>query len=433
MKKTVHPFSFLIKSIKTEWGKNHKHKPISLPSDAKIVKILDIVYEASFKVEEGRSLIFNISFCPPKALKNDVKLRNRNYPIIFTTARSFNVHELAKLAPVADHRQVLIGINSSKRELVIWGLIDMGMSWWKFIRNEASEDLGGSPPPNCLIVSTKKPGEVTISRGDHDLCQLKEGKIAPLKQDVFNMGPFAGFIHKMEDIFYKDLLKKLKTNRFDEDGDDEFYPCRFFRGFLCRILERLQNENHGATILIVPDHWDHGTDEVKRNLSIKYKINDKKTSTLLIDKMSLNKHFYDHLFTCYDLERIPQRVFRCLQRIDAQRSDTDDLVNDRVNYISALANVDGAIVITTRLRLLGFGAEIITEDKYLKMFTLAKDARCKSTIKQSINTYGTRHRSALRFCATNKRVCAFVISQDGGVRAVLRLMKDVVLWPDIKI
>jgi DNA integrity scanning protein DisA with diadenylate cyclase activity len=48
-----------------------------------------------------------------------------------------------------------------------------------------------------------------------------------------------------------------------------------------------------------------------------------------------------------------------------------------------------------------------------------------------VESFGTRHRSAFRFCSSLEDSIAFVLSQDGGVKAVKRHGKDVLMWPDI--
>jgi len=89
------------------------------------------------------------------------------------------------------------------------------------------------------------------------------------------------------------------------------------------------------------------------------------------------------------------------------------------------------VVLTTRLRLLGFGAEIVAQSPALKMVAIAEDAKAKAITKRPLEDFGTRHRSALRFCSTHEDVAALVVSQDGDIRAMLRVGADVVMWPSV--
>lgn len=49
----------------------------------------------------------------------------------------------------------------------------------------------------------------------------------------------------------------------------------------------------------------------------------------------------------------------------------------------------------------------------------------------SVDNYGTRHRSAFRFSSSLDDSVAFIVSQDGGVKARKGVQDKVFLWPDI--
>ncbi len=91
--------------------------------------------------------------------------------------------------------------------------------------------------------------------------------------------------------------------------------------------------------------------------------------------------------------------------------------------------VDGAVVMDYRFNVMGFGAEVIASSPSLTEISVNSG---KKALGQSpIEAFGTHHRSAFRFCSSFEDSIAFVVSQDGGVKAVKRVDKDVVLWPDI--
>ena len=47
--------------------------------------------------------------------------------------------------------------------------------------------------------------------------------------------------------------------------------------------------------------------------------------------------------------------------------------------------------------------------------------------------YGTRHRSAFRFVASMEPSVGFIVSQDGGVKAVRQVGSKLVMWPYFQI
>jgi hypothetical protein len=79
--------------------------------------------------------------------------------------------------------------------------------------------------------------------------------------------------------------------------------------------------------------------------------------------------------------------------------------------VARLGMVDGAILLTDRLRLLGFGAEV-------RVQAAVQNVRRSDGSHSSVEAFGTRHRSAFRFCLAYPAGIAVVCSQDGGVRLV---------------
>ena len=103
------------------------------------------------------------------------------------------------------------------------------------------------------------------------------------------------------------------------------------------------------------------------------------------------------------------------------------LLADCVRFIASLSGVDGAIVITDKFRVLGFGSEVLAHSPSLE-YVVTPNKR-----KVSIDSFGTRHRSAFRFCSSFEESVGFILSSDGGVKATMRVGPDVILWPDINI
>lgn len=95
------------------------------------------------------------------------------------------------------------------------------------------------------------------------------------------------------------------------------------------------------------------------------------------------------------------------------------------------ANVDGCVLLTNRLAVLGFGAEIIATSPSLTSVKHALDPDGARWIETSLYALGTRHRSAMRMCSSLEDCVAIVVSQDGPIRAVKRIGPDVFSWSDV--
>ena len=101
---------------------------------------------------------------------------------------------------------------------------------------------------------------------------------------------------------------------------------------------------------------------------------------------------------------------------NAAFASEEDLV-DAASVVAGLTAVDGALVLTADLRVVGFGAEIVLD---ASKPIIAHEASGASRIDSDLpmvdgESFGMRHRSALRFVAFTDHTAAFVVSQDGQV------------------
>ena len=105
-----------------------------------------------------------------------------------------------------------------------------------------------------------------------------------------------------------------------------------------------------------------------------------------------------------------------------------------IRFVSALSRVDGAIQCVGGLVVNAFGVEIIVKDdpKSLQLSTAAS-AGHKGLKPASIEGFGTRHRSMMRYCSKYPGSIGFVISQDGDVRVITRVGHQTVIWDNIRL
>ena len=106
----------------------------------------------------------------------------------------------------------------------------------------------------------------------------------------------------------------------------------------------------------------------------------------------------------------------------------DEGLFEVANLIAGLTGVDGAVVMTEGLELIGFGAEILGNLPEVSRVARALDLEGAQVRVETTEGVGTRHRSAYRLCAANPRVLAIVISQDGGVRLACSRDGTVTYW-----
>ena len=98
---------------------------------------------------------------------------------------------------------------------------------------------------------------------------------------------------------------------------------------------------------------------------------------------------------------------------------------DTATRVTAHAScVDGAVILDAALSVLGFRVELLARDEdALPVCVSLSPEACEPTATGTVDiaAFGTRHRSAARFCARLPGAVAVVVSQDGDMREFLRL------------
>lgn len=107
------------------------------------------------------------------------------------------------------------------------------------------------------------------------------------------------------------------------------------------------------------------------------------------------------------------------------------LVVERVESISQLAAVDGALILNSELDVITWGATLRAAS-WTRKVLIGPDGRGVCTGERfERERFGTRHNSAIDFAGSHPGSVVFVASQDGPIRAFLRTDDETVsVWPD---
>ena len=96
--------------------------------------------------------------------------------------------------------------------------------------------------------------------------------------------------------------------------------------------------------------------------------------------------------------------------------------------MASLGSADGAVLLTERIELLGFGVEIAGDLPAVPTIYLAQDVEGERLLEEATEGVGTRHRSVYRLCAKLPEILAIVLSQDGRIQVVKQRDGRVVCW-----
>lgn len=411
-------------------------KPAHLPDTEVFQLLVDTAFHASFMTEEKRRPGFRLLYCSPDDLKPTQELpsflhsflHNRSRTITMPSPRPFTVSELNRIAPAADLTRFLICVCPKKEKsnmLHIWGLLDVGESWWKFIHHESPR---GISPPNFLTITSTSPGELSLSVSGNILLTLKNGELFYPLNSPIRSGPISKFLDPSRQCLYDQTIQELKTDKWNYEGPDDNYPRRFYNFFLERLLYNIRYHGHGGTLIVVPEEIGFDDSRLTDRILIKYGTNYDYAWGSLVRSLVNHRRYYDLYFSLNNEKKeLTLEAFKECSLLENEKDYIDEEIRDIAKSIASLTSVDGALVITTQFKVLGFGGEIVAVSPTLNSVIMASDQRQKVPIE----SFGTRHRSAFRFCSSFEDSVAFIVSSDGGVKAAKRHGPKLLFWPDI--
>jgi hypothetical protein len=198
-----------------------------------------------------------------------------------------------------------------------------------------------------------------------------------------------------------------------------------------RMLSLVRNAHHGGMLIYLPP--DRAAEFCGQNpyLTLKYRFADEeprqRVRTLIVRLMNaLAEAYGQHEF---GEQTVGWREYMTSR--DPLIIELDEAIFEMAHLIAGLFAVDGAVVLTKRFELLGFGGEISGALDQVSIVARAIDAEGEQTEQESTDGVGTRHRSVYRLCHAVHDIIAVVISQDGNIRFVKWKDGMVTYWDQV--
>ena len=114
-----------------------------------------------------------------------------------------------------------------------------------------------------------------------------------------------------------------------------------------------------------------------------------------------------------------------------QLGEMDESLFEVAHLVADLTRVDGAVLMSDCLEILGFGVEIAGELPEVPRVARAHDLEGIQREWVRTDRVGTRHRSAYRLCQSVREALALVVSQDGGLRFIRWHDDGVTYWEQV--
>ncbi|KAF0218887.1 MAG: hypothetical protein FD174_2670 [Geobacteraceae bacterium] len=400
-----------------------------LPDPPLLERLISTCYQASLMHEEERPVNFRLIVREPELFVAGEGPPDGLHRLIFTEPRPFNEYELQRLSPAADFYRSLIGVRvDPAKGIQMWGLVHSGPRWMQSFYGGKKTAV---PLPPSLVLYVTGPGRIAVCRGSVMVASLNGGQINCPSQDIFTS-------RWLPDSFASVRAELLALHR-EARGQakapwaelDPNFIKTLSQQVVKRIISNIRNTRHGGTLIYLPQEQAAALCCENRYMTIKYQFTEEEPRqrfrTLLVAIMNT------FAAVCADPVS-PQRVIGWRDYAGSKGEELarlDKALFEVAHLIAGLAAVDGAVVMSKRHELLGFGAVISGDIDKVETVARALDNEGEQTVLERSEGVGTRHRAAYRLCHELHDAIAIVVSQDGSVQVVKWHNGIVTFWNQV--
>lgn len=403
-----------------------------LPDIEVLEEMVSTCYQVSQMQEEARGLRFRLMLCEPEDIDEDGRGESAGlFSLPFNAPRPYNEYELLKLGPSIEYNHSLIGIQYSRQDgLQIWGLIHSGARWVHIIHGGSKQ---ATPLPAALGINVVGAGRIIVCKGLEILAQLSGGNIISPNANVFQS---EWMKHRFEAV-RDELLQSHDRNPRKADAEwahiDSTFISDLYLQFFKHVISTVRRSGHGGTIISFPAGMDELLAHDNPYIDVKYRFaDDAKRNQLRHIVLEIMEVLAKHCGNLYGPDYVAGwRDYVNLQ-ID-ELSLLDERIFNFARFMARLTGVDGAVVTTENLELIGFGGIIQGTMEMSGSVARAVDPEGVRREVEKVESVGTRHRSFYYLCKRVKNVLGIVVSQDSKTRVVTWDKDMVTCWDVIPI
>ena len=132
---------------------------------------------------------------------------------------------------------------------------------------------------------------------------------------------------------------------------------------------------------------------------------------------------------------VPADLIRGAKLAETDAKDREEEMTGAVKLVASLATVDGLVLMSPTLSVVGFGVKIgstpnVTTTVYDGAGFSRRGTRARII---DLSQFGTRHGSMFRYCAQDRNALGIVVSQDGYVRLITSVRNSLLFWENLKL
>jgi hypothetical protein len=398
-----------------------------MPPDAtQLARVLSTCYQATLLREEDRPVTFRLALSDPEGFEPAAGPPSGLHRLMFTRPLPLDQHEIRRLSPAAVFSRSLIGATlTGGTAPEIWGVIHSGPQWLQSVRG--GRETEQTIPP-VLIVAATGPGRLLVSAGAVPLAELRNGTLSGREMDVFQS-------RWMQDgLAEVSHLQRAAHNRDREHAGERWAEIESTFGavlashVLRRVLATIRGAQHGGTLIIVPRRRVSELLSDGRYVRVKYGFGDEEPRRRILTLMTT---IMNELARAEGANQAPVGWSAYEASRARQLSEMDESLFEVAHLVADLTRVDGTVLMSDCLEILGFGVEIAGDLPEIPRVARAHDLEGIQREWVRTDRVGTRHRSAYRLCQAVREALALVVSQDGGLRFIRWHDDGVTYWEQV--
>jgi hypothetical protein len=414
----------LADEIHARWQSFAAHQAAPpLPAPAHLRHILETAFFASFEREEGRAPRFVLCCGPDAAVMRDGE--GGTVPLVpLASPRPLTVESVRKLAPAVspDNAAMLVRCPAGTADAAacaITGVLHIG---GHFARARSGRSLYHRPAPFALTVDVRDAGELHIYQGDIKLAAMKAGHLQD--QIAFSSLEFLS----ITDILARGeqaLGPAIKSPQYEPPRESSDFEWTALLGTILAVVNGVKTHGHGGTLLLVaPGSEDTLPVRLKYDVGGDLRMLGERFTRFLNARHAVaDSRWRERLDPAVRADAMTHAALQSA----ALNAEVD--LGDVADLIARFSAVDGALVLTADLRLIGFGAEIVLDaSAHVTAYEAGGHWGISGPrVPVDSESFGMRHRSALRCVGVAESTAAFAVSQDGTVSFFWKLGQEVLL------
>jgi len=363
-----------------------------LPPFHILKEVVEIAYLASLEREEGRPIRFALVMVGPSTDRDAMAARQESeYLFHLKNPLPLSVDSITKFAPALDPAisAMAVGPTGEGEEMSIWGVFTFSPTEHPFseIPVWVYGEMGYRP--DYFTVYANDAGSLVISRHHNQIGRILNGDFLPATPSPFTVRSLGRYL--MEAIKDQPLYKTYGAAYW-----------RIYRDVIEMLLSEAAARGHGSIFIFLPA----GNRQEKYYLS--------------------RFHFQERVGIQPLLGQLLQNDLDVSTSIAVRKT-----VAERIRFLSQLGVIDGAVILTTELDLICFGAMLIAPAWKGSIITGPDGFGEGGGEPLNPGRLGTRHNSGIAFAGAYEGSIVFVISQDGPVRVFMRAEgRTLLYWPD---